>query len=279
MPSWRDVAAFAGHAEAIGVDSVWVCDHFLSSPPGKPVEGIHEGWTLLSALAVATHRVEVGSLVMCVSFRNPALLAKMAATADAVSGGRLVLGLGAGWYDAEYEAFGYPTDRRVGRFEEALRIIGPLVRGEAVSFVGRYYRVQEAVLVPAPERRIPILVAAKSPRMLRVAARHADAWNTAWFGASDERLRQRLEDLDAALQAERRDPATLRRTVGIEVRDPDVTVSGDRDEVAFAGSVDELAEAIDAYGALGVDDLIVQLEPKTERSLDRLAEALRLRNR
>ena len=163
MPGWADVAAFAGHAEAIGLDSVWVCDHFLSSPPGQPPEGIHEGWTLLSALAAATSRVEVGSLVMCVSFRNPALLAKMAATVDAVSSGRLVLGLGAGWYDPEYEAFGYSTDHRFGRFEEALRIIGPLLRGEKVSFAGRYHRVQEAVLLPAPDRPIPILVAANAP--------------------------------------------------------------------------------------------------------------------
>jgi probable F420-dependent oxidoreductase len=279
MPGWGDVAAFAQHAEAIGLDSVWVCDHFLSSPPGQPPEGIHEGWTLLSGLAAATTRVEVGSLVMCVSFRSPALLAKMAATADAVSGGRLVLGLGAGWYDAEYEAFGYSTDHRVDRFEEALRIIRPLLCGESVSFAGRYHQVREALLLPAPERPVPILVAAKAPRMLRLAARHADAWNTAWFGAPDDRLRRRLAALDAALEDEGRDPTTLRRTVGIEVRDPGATASNAAEDVAFAGSIEELAEAIDAHEELGVDDLIIQLEPKTERSLDRLAEALRLRNR
>jgi probable F420-dependent oxidoreductase len=272
MPGWGDVAAFARHAEAIGLDSVWVCDHFLSGPPGRPAEGIHEGWTILSALAETTSRVEVGSLVMCVSFRNPALLAKMAATADAVSGGRLVLGLGAGWYDPEYEAFGYATDHRVDRFEEALRIIHPLLRGESVSFAGRYHQVWEAALLPAPDRPVPILVAAKAPRMLRLAARHADAWNTAWFGAPDEQLCRRLAELEAALEAEGRDPSTLRRTVGIEVRDPDATVAS-ADEVAFAGSVDELAAVIDAYGALGVDDLLVQLEPKTQRSLDRLVQA------
>ena len=153
MPAWAHIAVFAGHAEAIGVDSVWVCDHFLSSPPGQPPEGIHEGWTLLSAIAAATSRVEVGSLVMCVSFRNPALLAKMAATLDAVSSGRLVLGLGAGSHVPEFEAFGYATDHRFGRFEEALRIIGPLLRGEKVSFAGRYHQVQEAVLLPAPTDR------------------------------------------------------------------------------------------------------------------------------
>src|SRR5215207_820406 len=129
MPSWPDLLDFARRAEELELDSVWVCDHLLSAPPGQAPEGIHEGWTILSALAAATSRLEVGSLVTCISFRNPALLAKMAATADEVSGGRLILGLGAGWYDPEYEAFGYETDRRVDRFQEALPIIRSLLDG------------------------------------------------------------------------------------------------------------------------------------------------------
>jgi alkanesulfonate monooxygenase SsuD/methylene tetrahydromethanopterin reductase-like flavin-dependent oxidoreductase (luciferase family) len=233
----------------------------------------------MAALAASTRRIELGHLVTCVSFRNPALLAKMAATTDMVSGGRLVLGVGAGWHDPEYRAFGYPTDHRVGRLEEALRIIGPLVRGESVTLDGRYHQVKDAVLLPPPDRRIPILVAAKGPRMLRLTARHADAWNTAWFGVPDDRLRQRIADMDAALEAEGRDPATLRRTVGMYVKDPDATEPDeDKDEdAAFEGSVDELARAIDGYEGLGFDDLVVALEPMTERSLDRLAEGLRRR--
>jgi hypothetical protein len=176
ISSWAEILAFARHAESVGLDSIWVCDHFLSSPPGGPVEGIHEGWTILSVLAASTSRVEVVSLVMCNSFRNPALLAKMAVTADAVSDGRLVLGLGGGWYDAEYVAFGYPTDHRVGRFEEALQIITALLSGDSVSFSGRYYDLREAALLPPPQRPIPILIAAKGPRMLSLVARHADAW-------------------------------------------------------------------------------------------------------
>jgi probable F420-dependent oxidoreductase len=279
MPSWPEVHAFTEGAEALGLQSVWVCDHSVSNTPGRQVEGIHEGWTILSALAASTSRVELGQLVMCASFRNPALLAKMAATADAISGGRLLLGLGAGWYDPEYEAFGYPTDHRVGRFEEALQIIGPLLRGESVAFAGRFHQVRNAVLLPKPDRPIPILVAAKGPRMLRLTARHADAWNTAWFGYPDDRLRRRLTDLAAALDAEGRDPATLRRTVGMHVVDPDATTSGNGDDVAFAGSIDELARAIDAYQVLGFDDVIVVLQPMTGRSLDRLAKALQLRDR
>jgi alkanesulfonate monooxygenase SsuD/methylene tetrahydromethanopterin reductase-like flavin-dependent oxidoreductase (luciferase family) len=276
LPTWPQVRTFGQHAEAVGLDSVWVCDHLLSGPPE---EGIHEGWTILAALAASTHRVELGQLVMCTSFRHPALLAKMATTAHTVSGGRLILGLGAGWYDPEYTAFGYPTDHRVGRFEEAIRIIGPLLRGEQVTLVGSYYQVRDAVLRPPPDRPIPILVAAKGWRMLRLTARYADAWNTAWFGLPDELLHRRLAALHAALEAEGRDPATLRRTVGMEVRDPDASDPDEDLSGGFGGSVDELAWAIDAHEQLGFDDLIVQLEPKTTRSLDRLAEALELRAR
>jgi alkanesulfonate monooxygenase SsuD/methylene tetrahydromethanopterin reductase-like flavin-dependent oxidoreductase (luciferase family) len=277
MPTWPQVRAFGQHAEAIGLHSVWVCDHLLSGPSDGRTEGIHEGWTIVAALAASTRRVELGQLVMCVSFRRPALLAKMATTADAVSGGRLILGLGAGWYDPEYEAFGYPIDHRVGRFGEAIGIIGSLLRGQTVTMVGTYYQVRDAVLCPPPDRPIPILVAAKGWRMLRLTARYADAWNTAWFGLPDDLLHRRLADLDAALAAEGRDPATLRRTVGMEVRDPEATDPGEDLGEAFGGSVDELARAIDAYEQLGFDDLIVQLAPKTTRSLDRLAEALQLR--
>jgi probable F420-dependent oxidoreductase len=276
VPSWPEVLAFAERAEALGLQSLWVCDHFVSSPPGRPVEGIHEGWTILSALAASTSRVELGQLVMCAAFRNPALLAKMAATADAVSGGRLILGLGAGWYDPEHEAFGYPTDHRVSRFEEALRIVSALLRGERVAFAGRYHQVRNAMLLPPPDRPIPILVGANAPRMLRLTARYADAWNTAWFGHPDDRIHRRLADLKTALDAEGRDPATLRRTVGMHVRDRDVTTSNNGEDMAFGGSVEELAHAIDAYEMLGFDDVIVVLEPMTERSLDRLAKAVRL---
>jgi alkanesulfonate monooxygenase SsuD/methylene tetrahydromethanopterin reductase-like flavin-dependent oxidoreductase (luciferase family) len=223
VPTWPQVRTFGQHAEAVGLHSVWVCDHLLSGPPD---EGIHESWTILAALASSTRRVELGQLVMCTSFRPPALLAKMATTADAVSGGRLILGLGAGWYDPEYQAFGYPTDHRVGRFEEVISIIGPLLRGERVTLAGSYYQVRDAVLRPPPDRPIPILVAAKGRRMLRLTARYADAWNTAWFGLPDDLLHRRLAELNAALEAEGRDPATLRRTVGMEVWDPDTTGPG-----------------------------------------------------
>jgi probable F420-dependent oxidoreductase len=274
LPTWGEMHAFATHAEAIGLDSLWVCDHFLSGPPGEPAEAIHESWTIVAALAASTSTIELGQLVMCVSFRSPALLAKMAVTADGVSGGRLVLGLGAGWYDPEYVAFGFPTDHRVARFDEALQVIRPLMRGERLNFAGRYHQVRDAVLLPPPDRPIPILVAGNRPRMLRLTARYADAWNTAWYGLPDNRLAQRLADMRAALEAESRDPATLRRTVGIdcELADPDHTGSG-----SSAGHVNELARTIDAYARLGIDDLILRLQPSTQPALDRLARALQIR--
>jgi len=240
---------------------------------------MHEAWTVVSAVAAVTERVEIGTLVICSSFRNPALLAKMAATADEVSGGRLILGLGAGWHDPEYEAFGFPNDHRVDRFEEWLQIVVPLLRGETVTLDGRYHQARDAVLVPAPAHHIPVLVAAFSLRMLRLTARHADAWNTAWFGGPDGRLHQSLAKLHAAMEAEGRDPATLSRTVGMNVRDPELDTPEDRDEDrSFSGSVDDLARTIDEYAALGIDHLIIDLLPLTEASLDRLARALDLRS-
>jgi alkanesulfonate monooxygenase SsuD/methylene tetrahydromethanopterin reductase-like flavin-dependent oxidoreductase (luciferase family) len=279
-PHWPAIRSFALAAEARGLDSVWMFDHFFHKPPIGPVRGQQEAWTVVSALAAVTERVEIGTIVLCSSFRNPGLVAKMAATADDVSGGRLILGLGAGWHDPEYEAFGFPKDHRVDRFEEALQIVVPLLRGETVTFDGRYHQTKDAVLAPAPGRHIPVLVAAFGPRMLGLTARHADVWNTAWFGAPNGRLHERLSKLDAAMEAEGRDPATLRRTVGMVVRDPEheSTEEDDDDDASFSGSVDELARAFDAYAALGIDHLVLVLQPMTEASLDRLARALERRS-
>lgn len=236
---------------------------------------MHEAWTIVSAVAAVTQRVEIGTLALCTSFRNPGLVAKMAVSADDVSGERLILGLGAGWHDEEYEAFGYPIDHRVDRFEEALQVIGPLLRGTRVSFQGRYYEIRDAELAPRPRRRIPVLVAGDGPRMRRLAARYADAWNTARFGAPDDELRQLTDAFAVAVEAEGRDPSSVMTTVGMNVRDPSRAASDDERE--FAGSVDELAHAIDAHEAMGTGHLIIQLLPHDERSLDRLTEAVGMR--
>src|SRR3990172_7828616 len=135
-PGWQTVRSFAQYAESCGLDSVWMFDHFFDRSRAW-TQGMQEAWTIVAAVAAVTQRAQIGTLALCSSFRSPGLVAQLAATADEVSGGRLILGLGAGWYDEEYRAFGYPTDHRIDRFEEALPIVGPLLRGDCVSFQGR----------------------------------------------------------------------------------------------------------------------------------------------
>jgi alkanesulfonate monooxygenase SsuD/methylene tetrahydromethanopterin reductase-like flavin-dependent oxidoreductase (luciferase family) len=262
-PEWSEIQRFAQRAESVGVDSLWVFDHMYSNVPGTEPRGLHEAWSLLTALAVVTEKVELGQLVMCASFRPPALLAKMAVTTDQISGGRLTLGLGAGWHDQEYRAFGFPLDHRVSRFDEALQIIVPLLRGETVSFKGRFHEVNEGVLLPKAERRIPILIAGNRPRMLRLTARYADAWNTAWFWEPNQKLHDRLAAFDEALALEGRAATSLRRTVGIEVPEADQPSAAKR-----------LADLFASYSTLPIDDLILVLQPMTTASLDRLGEAI-----
>ena len=262
--TWSGIAALARQAEVGGADSLWLTDHFFSREDDASVgseTGYHEPWTLLSALAAVTSRVELGTLVLATSFRPAGMLAKMAATADDVSGGRLILGLGCGWHEPEYVAFGYPFDHRVGRFEEALRIIAPLIRGERVTFEGAYQQVCDAAILPPPVRpRLPILVAAKGERMLRLTAEHADAWQTAWFGLPDERYRDRHRNLLAACAAVGRDPATLEITVGIEVDES----SGGPGSLPIDS--DAIVTALAAWRAEGADHVQLGVVPSTPES-------------
>jgi alkanesulfonate monooxygenase SsuD/methylene tetrahydromethanopterin reductase-like flavin-dependent oxidoreductase (luciferase family) len=275
-PQWTVTRSFALGAEQRDFDSVWMFDHFFYRSDDGRIEGMHEAWTIVSALAATTSRVEVGTIVLCNSFRSPGLTAKMAVTADNVSGGRIILGLGAGWHDAEYEALGLPNDHRVDRLDEALRILTPLLRGETVTMNGRYHHVSEAVLSPPPDRQVPLLIAGSKPRMLRITARYADAWNTAWYGAPDDRLRQRLRMFDEALVTEGREPEAVQRTVGMIVTDPGA--GGPVEEEGFTGSIDELAGVWDEYEQLGVAHMILLAQPMNERSLDRLTTAMELRS-
>jgi len=176
---WAEYAAMAASAEEAGFDSIWVGDHYLYRDE-RGERGPWEGWSLLAALAAVTRRVKLGPLVACLGFRAPAVLAKTAATVDEISGGRLVLGVGAGWNEVEYRAFGLPFDHRVSRFEESFEIVRRLLSGERVTVSGRYHSVEDAVLLPAPRRRPPLMVGANGPRMLSIALPHVDVWNT-WF--------------------------------------------------------------------------------------------------
>ena len=273
VPTFAETLDFARAAEAAELDSIWVFDHLLFRFPNEPESGLHEAWTTLTALAALVPRVELGALVMCSSFRNAALMAKMAATLDDLSGGRLILGLGSGWHDPEYEAFGYPTDHKVGRFAEDLEITARLLRGERVTFEGQWQRVTNAALLPPPGRRVPILVASKAPRMLRLTATWADAWNTAWFGRVDDRLRTRLAGLDEACAAVGRDPATIRRTIGIRLHEPG---DGAEDLLGMDADAAGLADFLDELAVLGIDDALVWSISKSRAALERIAEARRL---
>ncbi len=202
-----EVRAFAQHAEAVGLDAVWVFDHLLFRFPGQPESGAHEAWTTMALLGAATERIGIGSLVLGARLRNPGLLAKMAATLDEGIGGRLTLGIGGGWHDPELEAFGLPIDHRLGRTEEAMHILRGLLDGERVTVEGDWERADDAVLLPPPGRRIPILSASKKGRMARIAARYADAWNGAWVAHPHHPdLVERVEELYRACDEVGRDP-------------------------------------------------------------------------
>jgi probable F420-dependent oxidoreductase len=255
--SWAGIRALAQHAEAEGADSVWVCDHFLDRTPVRE-SGYHEPFGLLAAVAATTTRVHLGPLVAATSFRSPGLLAKTAATVDLIAGGRLVLGLGCGWHEPEYRAFGYPFDHRVGRFEETLRVVRALLDGERVTFKGAWVAVEDAVLLPPPERRIPLLVAAEGPRMLRLAARYGDAWQAAWFGPPDAGFREQRARLADACAAE--DRATLPDVfVGVEV----AAASTDPHLTPDAGAI---ADALHAWDAEGVAHVQVGAWPASPRA-------------
>jgi len=273
---WSNLRDLAATAEREGLDSVWGADHLVfrdDDDDGGGWRGIHESWTVLTAVAAITERVEIGPLVLALPFRNPALTAKMAAQLDEVSGGRLILGLGCGWHEPEFDAFGYPFDHRVGRFEEGLEILVPLLRGERVTFEGRWHQVRDAQLLPKPIRPdLPVLIAGKQPRMLSLVARHADQWNAAWYGdpADADVLRTRLEALRTALAEAGRDPATLELTAGI-------FVAGDADdgapESAIRGSAEQVGDALARYAELGVSHLIAHTWPRKPDGVKRLAEA------
>src|SRR5215470_10890441 len=199
-PPYETIRAIARQAETDGFDSIWLADHLLYRNPGEPTRGIWECWTMLAALAEATERVEIGTLVLCSSFRDPAILAKMATAADEVSHGRLILGVGAGWNEPEYQAFGLPFDHRVARLEEALQILKPLLRDGQADFAGQYYQARHCEIVPRGPRSEgpPLLVGSESgPRMLKLAAQYADLWNTGYMGKS-ETMAEPLAKIEAA---------------------------------------------------------------------------------
>ena len=283
-PRWSDFATLATLAEDIGFDSLWVPDHLLFRFEGQPTRGPWECWTVLSALAAVTRRVQLGTAVTCTGFRNPALIAKMAETVDDISDGRLILGLGAGYMEGEYRAFGFPYDRRVGRFEEAFTIIRTLLREGEIDFEGQYYQARDCELRPRGPRngQIPLLIGSSGARMLGLAARFADAWN-GWliFGRSQpDAVRPFRETVDAACRAAGRDPATLARTFGVLASPTGLTTpprGSARPDAAvtpIVGSPAEMAETLRGFAREGVSELQVYLNPTSPAGVEAFGPVL-----
>jgi len=277
--SWADMVAMARRAEEVGFDSVWTIDHFILAYPGKQQQGVWENWSLLSALAASTSRVEIGPLVTPTSFHNPGMLAKIADTVDEISNGRLILGLGAGWVEREYQAMGLPYDHRVSRFEEAVQIIHGLLRTGAVDFEGRYYSARECELRPRGPRPNgpPILIGSSGERMLRIMARYGDAWN-AFFSKTNNSptgVAPLRESVDAACVAEGRDPASLARTIAAFVAFDLPGTTGHPDVTnPLRGTPEEIAAELRAYAAEGISHVQVYLDPMTLAGVEAFAPVL-----
>jgi probable F420-dependent oxidoreductase len=274
--SYESIRAVVQQAEADGFDSIWLYDHLLYR--SRPTRGIWESWTVLSALAEATQRVEIGSLVLCNSFRNPAILAKMATAADEVSQGRVILGIGAGWNEPEYQAFGMPFDHRVDRLEEALQILRPLLRAGRVDFTGRYYQAldcENVPLGPRPEGP-PLMIGGEGPRLLRLAAQYGDLWNTGYIG-KPETMTERFARIEAACRQVGRDPATIGVTALIGLWFPDLHAEQPESfDDPLIGSVPEIAAAMRGYAELGVRHIMFHVVPYTPEAIKRLTEAIHL---
>jgi probable F420-dependent oxidoreductase len=282
---WSELKAMAQLAESVGFDSLWVGDHLLYRDEDG-ARGPWEAWSQLAALAAVTERIELGPLVAATSFHNPAMVAKKAATLDEISGGRLILGLGAGWNETEYSAYGFPYDHRVDRFAEAFTIIRTLLREGHIDFDGRYYQARDCELLPRGPRPAgpPLMIGSNGPRMLEIALPHVDAWNAwfAWFGNDVERLRPMLTAVDDATVAVGRNPAEVERTVAVLVRTSFAEKQTDeadrrgRKSTALMGTPAEIAAGLRAFADAGVGHVQLVVDPITADSIAELAPALAL---
>lgn len=263
---WQDVLAVARHAEATGWDGVYVADHFMGSGGefGPDTTPNLEATGTLAALAVATERVRLGTLVLGNTYRHPAVVANWAATVDHVSGGRLVLGIGAGWQQNEHDEYGIelpPPGERVARFEEACLVVKGLLRDERTTMGGRHYQLTDAVAEPKPvQQPLPLLIGGKGDRMMGVVARHADQWNM--WGLPDT-IAERSAFLDRRCEAVGRDPGLIERSAQALVwltDDPAgaaAFLARTAPRPAVAGPLDHLVETVAGWQAVGLDELIV----------------------
>jgi alkanesulfonate monooxygenase SsuD/methylene tetrahydromethanopterin reductase-like flavin-dependent oxidoreductase (luciferase family) len=266
--SWAGIGGLARLADEGGADSLWVADHFLYRDENVET-GIHESFTLLTAAAAVTSRVEIGPLVAATSFRSPGMLAKVATALDFVSDGRLILGLGCGWHEAEYQAFGYPFDHRVSRFEEIVAAVRGLLHGERVTVAGRWIDLDDAVILPAPARRIPIVIASEGPRMMGITARLADGWQCGWSGLPDDDYRREVGALRAACEAaDRTEPIEILKGI-------DVTDAADETDPHLPLDATAIADGLAAWQAEGVDHVQLRVHRATQATFEVALEGIR----
>jgi len=276
---WSDLAAMARQAEGLGFDSLWVADHLIYRFAGKEQQGPWECWSNLAALAAITTRVELGPLVACTSYRNPALQAKIADTVDEISGGRLILALGAGWHEPEFTAYGYPFDHRASRFEEGFRIVHDLLRIGHADYQGQYSSVTDCELRPRGPRPAgpPLMIGTNGKRLLRLTAQYADAWNTTWLRDPGEIAPLRTA-VDSACIAVARDPATLARTACVFLDLPTYTGrwSWSTPQPPDPHQPEEAADLLRGFAREGISHVMLWLDPCTPAGIDAFAETLAL---
>jgi alkanesulfonate monooxygenase SsuD/methylene tetrahydromethanopterin reductase-like flavin-dependent oxidoreductase (luciferase family) len=271
-PRYTEMRELALAAEHGNLDSIWVADHLFYLGEDGQSRGIWESMTVLAALAEATTNVEFGPLVMCTPFRNAGLVAWMANTLEEISNGRIVLGLGAGWHQPEFDAFGFNFDHKVSLFEDSLEVIVPLLREGAVDYEGKW-AVGHAELRPKTSRLggPPILIAGTMPRMMRLTATWADRWNSVWYGLPTDQFRDERADLQAALTAAGREPGSVEVSVGTQVKDARTI---DRNDGEFIrGTVEDIGEALAAWHAEGVDEVMCRMEPPSTDMVEVIADA------
>jgi probable F420-dependent oxidoreductase len=274
---WAEYVAMARAAEESGFDSIWLGDHLLYRGDGRAERGPWEVWTLLAGLAAVTSRVRLGPLVACASFHPPGLIAKMTATVAEISGGRFVLGLGAGWNETEYRAFGLPYDHRVSRFEESFEIVRRMLAGERVTLEGRFWQADDVVLLPRPAEPVPLMIGSNGERMLSIALPHVDWWNTwyAGYGNTVEGFEALNARIAAAAARAGRDPEDVQRSAAVLVElEPDAVQRPRFDEKIPPVSPDSLAAHLDGLAAAGADEAILILRPITEESIRAIAARL-----
>ncbi len=275
-PRFTDMLEMTLVAEAAGYDAVWLPDHFVVVEPGTETRGVWEAWTTLAGLAAATRTITIGVFVTCLGFRNPGIVAKMAENLDEISNGRFVLGLGAGWHEPEYDMFGFPFSNRVARFEDAIKIVQPLVREGYVDHQGPYHQANHALNLPrgprAAEGGPPIYIGTNGPRMMRLTATYADAWNSNWHHDVATVI-PLLAELDKACLDVGRDPKTMVRTGATNIAMPGCL---DRRPEPLRGEPEQIAEALATFRAVGLRHHVAGLDPCTPKSLEHYARVIEI---